>query len=192
MLFVDAGNTVCDVQHSHAPGKHFVSQERIPLTLALLIVQLEHGDEDVPVSFKLDLQVRIVLTLLGIELALIGFQRGIHFRANFFECGAVRFSTFKIRLQQVISNISSGNVKIGPNIVQNMIAEKKLLPDLITVSADLPQHAQSIDSSQSDDGEETAKTNDQRNTGAQYEAVELGVEAHVLCMVELLHEPRLT
>ena len=95
------------------------------------------------------------------------------------------------RLEQIVANVGSGKVEIRPDIVQHMISEEKLLPDLVTVSPDLPEDTKSIDSRQGNDHQQAAETNDQSDPRAQYETIEPGSKTHLAFKAQS-HEPRLT
>ena len=95
------------------------------------------------------------------HLASVGIERGFHVLANLFQVGAVGLGPLRFRLQQVVADVGARNVNIGPDVVQNMILRKIAAPDLIVAAAELLQDAQGIDSGQSHDRQQPAKTNGQ-------------------------------
>src|SRR5262249_30327046 len=109
----------------------------ISLALALFVVQLKNRAEHIPISGKLYFQRSIMFAFFRFQLVSVRLERGIHLRPNLFESGPVRFGPIEVRLQQVITNVRTGEINVGSNIVQNLIRKKDFLSYLTPVGSDL-------------------------------------------------------
>jgi hypothetical protein len=58
------------------------------------------------------------------------------------------FRAHWLRLKQVIPYVGSGQVKLGPDIVEYVIAEEELATDLVVFALHLPEDAERISTSE--------------------------------------------
>jgi hypothetical protein len=104
-------------------------------------------------------------------LATEGFQRRLHLTAYFFEACSVRLGTAGLGLQQVVSNVRPGKVKLGSYLIERMILQKELPSNLVFVSADLLENADAVDPRKRHDCQKAAKTGPKSKTGTQQKSI---------------------
>jgi hypothetical protein len=77
-----------------------------------------------------------------------------------FQAGPVGFCSFSLWFQQIIADISPGNIHFRADIVQNVIPKQELAAYSIVVGSEALQYSQGVYSSEGHDSEETAKSDD--------------------------------
>ena len=74
----------------------------------------------------------------------------------------MRLGVVGLRLEQVIPHVGSGQVEIGPNLIQDPIANQELAPDFFVAALDGTKNAHGIDAGEGHQQKESAETDRQK------------------------------
>jgi hypothetical protein len=77
-----------------------------------------------------------------------------------------------LRFKQIIPDVGPGQVKLGPDIVEYVIAEEKLSTDLVVFALHLPEDAERISTGESHGEQETPEPGNHGDSGVPQRTIE--------------------
>jgi hypothetical protein len=129
--------------------------------MPLLYVPLKNWIKYLPVHFQLLLQYLEWVHLVGAEKALVSVERGIHVPSREVEAVPMLFGVARIWFQEIVSDISSGQINISADLFQRIISSQKIPTDRFVATLDLSHDAHGVEPRTSHEQQEAAKSGPQ-------------------------------